>query len=43
MHKGTHILLVDDDPGMVRNLIDILSEDDFKITGAGSVAQARRS
>ncbi len=42
MNKGTHILLVDDDPAIVRNLNDILSEDGFKITGAGSVSQAKK-
>lgn len=42
MNKDTHILVVDDDPFIVRTLNDILSEDGFKITGAGSVSQAKK-
>ncbi len=41
MNKVIHILLVDDDPAMVRNLNDILKDDGFKITGTGSVSQAK--
>jgi|GEM_PF-2167669 len=36
------ILVVDDDPLVQMNYLDILSEAGFDVTGAGSLAQARR-
>ncbi len=42
MSKNINILLIDDNAAILKNLTDILSEEGFKITGAGNVAQAKK-
>ena len=41
MNKDIHILIVEDDANMLTTLTDILSEENYLITGVGSIKSAR--